>query len=191
VHYGETAKCTAHDRQYCVNIQHIPLVLTGTLIAESLAMVILIMAVSTAVVSIVIGRQNRGAANRQIERSLNILREELLGEIAATSDEQASGIEGVNMAVAEMDKVTQKNGSAAEEWAAVADNLNLPFDEMKGIVGDMVSLVGGGTNGTSPDSGKGRNRVGKSPVSGVTPLKEWSLTGVSPDMATVTIGEGI
>jgi len=89
---------------------------------------------------------------------------ELLGEIAAASDEQASGIEQVNMAVAEMDKVTQKNATTAEESAAVADNLNLQFDEMKGIVDDLVSLVGGGTNGTSPTSGKGRNRTGKSPA---------------------------
>jgi len=44
--------------------------------------------------------------------------QELIGEITAASDEQAQGIEQINKAVAEMDKVTQQNAAAAEELAS-------------------------------------------------------------------------
>jgi methyl-accepting chemotaxis protein len=43
---------------------------------------------------------------------------ELVGEIAAASQEQARGIEQVNVAVAEMDKVIQQNAAGAEELAS-------------------------------------------------------------------------
>jgi len=54
---------------------------------------------------------------------------ELMGEIAAASQEQSQGIDQVNRAVAEMNQVTQKNAANAEELAAVmsmfkADNNN-------------------------------------------------------------------
>ncbi|MBI5582923.1 MAG: HAMP domain-containing protein [Deltaproteobacteria bacterium] len=44
---------------------------------------------------------------------------ELVEEIAAASKEQSQGIEQINQAVAEMNKVTQQNASGAEELAAV------------------------------------------------------------------------
>jgi len=44
--------------------------------------------------------------------------QELIGEITAASNEQAQGIEQINKAVAEMDKVTQQNAAAAEELAS-------------------------------------------------------------------------
>ncbi|MCP4688804.1 MAG: methyl-accepting chemotaxis protein, partial [Desulfobacterales bacterium] len=43
---------------------------------------------------------------------------ELLGEIAAASNEQAQGIDQVNTAVTDMDKVTQQNAAGAEESAS-------------------------------------------------------------------------
>lgn len=43
---------------------------------------------------------------------------ELIGEIAAASNEQAQGIGEINKAVTEMDKVTQQNAAFAEELAA-------------------------------------------------------------------------
>ena len=43
---------------------------------------------------------------------------ELVAEITAASQEQARGIEQVNMAVAQMDKVIQQNAAGAEELAS-------------------------------------------------------------------------
>jgi methyl-accepting chemotaxis protein len=44
---------------------------------------------------------------------------ELVGEIAAASQEQSQGIEQVNKAVVEMNGVTQKNAASAEELASI------------------------------------------------------------------------
>jgi methyl-accepting chemotaxis protein len=44
---------------------------------------------------------------------------DLLGEIAAASKEQAQGIEQINIAVSEMDKVTQQNAAGSEELSSI------------------------------------------------------------------------
>ncbi|MBF0549670.1 MAG: MCP four helix bundle domain-containing protein [Deltaproteobacteria bacterium] len=44
---------------------------------------------------------------------------ELIGEIAAASTEQAQGISQINKAIIEVDTVTQRNASSAEELAAI------------------------------------------------------------------------
>jgi methyl-accepting chemotaxis protein len=64
-------------------------------------------------------------------------------KIAAASKEQAHGIEQVNMAVAEMDKVTQQNAANAEESAGASEELNAQAEQMKSMVQELVALVGG------------------------------------------------
>ena len=68
---------------------------------------------------------------------------ELVGEIAAASNEQAQGIEQVNIAVNEMDKVTQQNAANAEESASASEEMNAQAEQMKVMVNELVSLVGG------------------------------------------------
>jgi X-X-X-Leu-X-X-Gly heptad repeat protein len=72
----------------------------------------------------------------------------LVAEIAAASSEQAQGVEQINKAVAEMEKVIQQNAANAEEGASASQELNAQSRQMKNIVADMVSLVGG-RNGAS------------------------------------------
>ena len=73
---------------------------------------------------------------------------ELVGEIAAASQEQAQGIEQINKAVAEMDKVVQRNAASAEESASASGEMNAQAGMMKGFVADLVALVGESGNGT-------------------------------------------
>ncbi len=68
--------------------------------------------------------------------------ESLVEEIAAASSEQASGIEQVNRAVSEMDKVTQQNAANAQESASAAEQMNAQAELMKTIVAKLVSLLG-------------------------------------------------
>ena len=68
---------------------------------------------------------------------------DLVGEIAAASQEQAQGIEQVNTAMSQMDKVTQQNAANAEESASASEELNAQASSMQQIVGELVSLVGG------------------------------------------------
>ena len=48
---------------------------------------------------------------------------DLIGEIASTANEQSRGIEQVNVAVTQMDQVTQQNAALVEESAAAASSL--------------------------------------------------------------------
>jgi methyl-accepting chemotaxis protein len=73
---------------------------------------------------------------------------ELVAEIAAASNEQARGIEQVNTAVMDMDKVTQQNAANAEESASAAEEMNAQAEQMKGVVGELVAVVGGNDAGT-------------------------------------------
>jgi methyl-accepting chemotaxis protein len=68
---------------------------------------------------------------------------ELVGEVAAASNEQAQGIDQVNKAVAEMDKVVQQNAANAEESAAASEELNAQAEQMKSYVTDLIAVVGG------------------------------------------------
>ncbi len=67
---------------------------------------------------------------------------DLIGEIAAASDEQAQGIEQVNTSVAEMDKVTQKNAANAQQSASASQQMRGQAEKMKDFVEDLTHLVG-------------------------------------------------
>jgi len=80
---------------------------------------------------------------------------ELVNEIAAASSEQAHGIAQVNIAVAEMDKVTQQTAANAEESASASEELNAQAEQMKGFVEDLIQIVGGSSSAESK-AGSGR-----------------------------------
>jgi len=68
---------------------------------------------------------------------------ELAGEISAASREQADGIDQINSAVVQVDKVIQSNAASAEENAASAEELNAQAEVMKHSVVQLMILVGG------------------------------------------------
>ena len=67
----------------------------------------------------------------------------LVSEIATASNEQTQGIEQVNTAVGQIDKVTQSNAAAAEESASAAEEMNAQASELNTLVGDLLVMVGG------------------------------------------------
>jgi methyl-accepting chemotaxis protein len=71
---------------------------------------------------------------------------ELLDGIAQASNEQAQGVEQVNTAVSQMDKVTQQNASGAEESASAAEELSAQAQTVKGMVSELVAVVGSSGN---------------------------------------------
>ncbi len=73
----------------------------------------------------------------------------LIGEIAEASKEQSEGIGQVNLAVTEMDKVTQQNAANAEESAAASEEMNAQANQMMNYVGDLNKLIGGKISGAS------------------------------------------
>jgi len=59
---------------------------------------------------------------------------DIMGEIAAASEEQSSGIDQVARAVTQMDEVTQQNAALVEEAAAAASSLEDQADKLRGAV---------------------------------------------------------
>ncbi len=95
-------------------------------------------------------RVSRGVElNRQTADSFNKVGESagqmkgLIDQITQASNEQAQGVEQINTAVAQMDKVTQQNASGAEESASASEELAAQAQAVKGLVNDLVVLVGG------------------------------------------------
>jgi methyl-accepting chemotaxis protein len=70
----------------------------------------------------------------------------LVADIATAATEQAQGIQQVNSAMGQMDKVTQSNASSAEESASAAEELDAQAETMKDLVGQLRVLVGGGSS---------------------------------------------
>jgi hypothetical protein len=100
--------------------------------------------------------------------------DELAGEVAAASREQSQGIEQVNTAVSQMDKVTQANAASAEESASASAELSAQAETMREAVRDLLRLVdqsaaGQGANSRSITGGG----AGKA-------LHSWSGTPSAP-----------
>jgi methyl-accepting chemotaxis protein len=61
----------------------------------------------------------------------------LMGEISAASLEQAAGIEQVNSAIVQMDRVTQQNAALVEEAASAAESLQEQAQRLAHVVGEF------------------------------------------------------
>jgi methyl-accepting chemotaxis protein len=70
---------------------------------------------------------------------------DLIAEIAAASDEQRSGIEEVNVAITQMDEVTQQNASLVEQAAAASESL----EEQAQALSQAVSIFQAHTHPTA------------------------------------------
>ena len=66
----------------------------------------------------------------------------LIAEIACAAREQASGIEQISIAVAEIDKVTQMNAATAQESAAASEELAMQANRMKDLLDELVAMLG-------------------------------------------------
>ena len=71
----------------------------------------------------------------------------LISEITAATNEQAQGVDQVNTAVAQMDKVTQSNAATAEEAASAAEELSAQASALNGMVEDLIAMVQGSSGG--------------------------------------------
>ncbi|MDR1534090.1 MAG: methyl-accepting chemotaxis protein [Planctomycetota bacterium] len=68
---------------------------------------------------------------------------ELIKEITSATNEQAQGVDQVNTAVAQMDKVTQQNAASAEESASASEELSRQADMLKQMIEELVIIVSG------------------------------------------------
>jgi len=59
---------------------------------------------------------------------------DIIGEIASASREQATGLDEVNTAVANMDEMTQRNGALVEQTTASAQAMAGQADQLNELV---------------------------------------------------------
>ncbi len=69
--------------------------------------------------------------------------EGLVANISDASREQSDGINQVNIAISEMDKVVQQNAAHSEESAASAEEMNAQANKLKYLVKDLTKMVTG------------------------------------------------
>ncbi len=87
--------------------------------------------------------------SRSVEKSLSEIKGSsekavaLVKEIAAASKEQSSGLQQLNTAMCELDKVTQTNAAAAEESAAAGVDLSEQAKVLDREIGVLSSLIYG------------------------------------------------
>jgi methyl-accepting chemotaxis protein len=67
----------------------------------------------------------------------------LVNEVSSASKEQAIGIEQINAAVAQMDRITQSNAANSEQAASASEELNAQADELGSMVLALTALVNG------------------------------------------------
>ena len=68
---------------------------------------------------------------------------DLVTGIATASEEQAQGVEQVNTAVSQMDRITQQNAASAEESASASEELAAQAEAVKSMIDELSALVGG------------------------------------------------
>ncbi|MDX9745769.1 MAG: methyl-accepting chemotaxis protein [Syntrophales bacterium] len=85
---------------------------------------------------------------------------QLVEEISSASQEQSRGIAQINIAVSEMDKVTQQTAANAEESASASEEMNAQAEQMKLYVQELSNLIEGDRS-----TGRGSGPLGrKKPV---------------------------
>jgi methyl-accepting chemotaxis protein len=73
----------------------------------------------------------------------------LVDEIAIASGEQTTGLDSVNTAISEIDRVTQQTAASSEEAASASEELSAQAEYMKQYVDDLAVLVSGGVKKSS------------------------------------------
>lgn len=75
--------------------------------------------------------------------------DQLVGEIAAASQEQSQGIGLISTSVTHVDQVTQSTVSGAGESAAAAAKLRVQADNLRESINELVRMVGGRSGSTT------------------------------------------
>jgi methyl-accepting chemotaxis protein len=108
---------------------------------------------------------------------------DIVGEIAAAAGEQSSGIEQVNTAMTQMDRVTQCNSAQTEELSSTAQSLSEQSARLMELVSTFVLSKGGREPRSLPESRQ-------MPSSTARPAARKAASGVRTVAARVQVAAG-
>ena len=112
---------------------------------------------------------------------------DIVGEIAASSREQSTGIEQVNTAVSQMDSVTQSNAAQTEEMAGTAEELSEQAHKMMALV--QKFMIAGGRELAEEVAAAAKTRA-RAKILPITrkPVKRGVAVSLAPAVATAATG---
>ena len=93
---------------------------------------------------------------------------ELVAEIAAASGEQAEGIDQLNRAISDMDRVVQQNAATAEESASASEELSAQAELVREYVLQLAQVVGSVTDHATTFEPPETEQPGPAPVDPAT-----------------------
>jgi methyl-accepting chemotaxis protein len=98
-----------------------------------------------------------GETGKSLERIVEQVKRlnALVRDIAASAQQQATGLNEVNTAVNQMDQVTQQNAAMVEEATAASHSLAREAEELAGLVAQFQSGAAEPA-GPAPASGRGK-----------------------------------
>ena len=118
----------------------------------------------------------------------------LIGDIAASAQEQATGLHQVNMAVNQMDQVTQQNAVMVEQSTAASHSLSEEAGELARLVGQFQIGESAARRGVKRPAPKAPP---KSPLAASAPMTAGRVVALQsrgmtphPAMATAGVGTG-
>jgi methyl-accepting chemotaxis protein-1 (serine sensor receptor) len=116
---------------------------------------------------------------------------DIMSEIAAASSEQSRGIEQVNLAITQMDNVTQQNAALVEEAAAASRSMEDQGQQLNEAVAFFQILGGGGAGFVSAAplrEGTVRREVAGAPVRRVVRATAAPVATPVAVLATAAVG---
>jgi len=108
--------------------------------------------------------------------------DDLIAEVATASGEQDQGVEQINAAVSQMDKITQANAAGAEESAAAGEELKAQSMALQEVVNELSNMVGGATE---PGLARGETEEPEPSQSSFSHSRKQPARGVKSSSAVV------
>lgn len=115
---------------------------------------------------------------QEIDEQVNRV-SEVMAEIAAASVQQSQGIEQINIAVSQMDQVTQQNAANSEESASAAEELSGQSQEMQSMVSSFQ--LSKATESSKSKSSTPRKKSEKVLVGAATSRKNGDRSQITTD----------
>ncbi|BCZ45620.1 hypothetical protein psyc5s11_16870 [Clostridium gelidum] len=106
----------------------------------------------------------------------------LVAEIAASSNEQATGISQINLGIEQVSQVVQTNSATAEESAAASEELSSQSELLKEMVSSFKLKNGNGNNSLNNGTKNYKNKPSRSRQNNVA-FKEAAVTSSKPKIA--------
>jgi methyl-accepting chemotaxis protein len=141
----EAARAGEHGRGFAVVADEVRALAQRSAVAAKDTAVLIEENAHRAAEGVSISRQASEALSEIVAASTQVAA--LIDQIASASQEQSKGIGEVNLAVGQLDKVTQRNTADAEQLASGSEEMASQAALLRQVVGELGQLVQGGGEG--------------------------------------------